>query len=385
MRIALDHQAFCLQRTGGISRYFVRLAQELIAANQQVGVFAPLYRNQYLRELPQDCVRGRAVANYPPRCADFAVFINGIIARRQLRSWHPEIVHETYFTKMKSGAVNCPTVLTVFDMISELGVCQSVHSNSEIKDSFKYLAVQRADHVICISENTKTDLVNLCDISPEKISVIHLGCDQIQLSDSPQTSSESQRLLSLDGLSEKPFLLYVGLRSGYKNFAGFLRGFASSTHLKKAFNVIAFGGGALTTVERTLIDDLKLEPNQIQQVSGDDFMLASMYRRASAFVYPSFYEGFGLPPLEAMLYQCPVVSSNSSSMPEVLGDAAEFFDPSQIGSMTQALERVVYSADRRIELINKGQSRIKAFTWKASAARHMAVYQSLSVAATNRI
>jgi glycosyltransferase involved in cell wall biosynthesis len=373
MRIALDHQAFCLQQTGGISRYFVRLAQELLAANQHVGVFAPLYRNQYLRELPQDCVRGRAVANYPPRCADVSVFINGMIGRRQLRSWHPEIVHETYFTKIKSGTVNCPTVLTVFDMISELGIGQSTLVESELKYSPKYMAVKRADHIICISENTRQDLIRLFNIRSTKISTIHLGCDSAPVSKEMMPKNVAETAAT----GEKPFLLYVGLREGYKNFLGLLHAVASSTQLKSSFDIIAFGADKFNLRELELIRHLNFSDKQVRQISGDDTILQQLYLSASALVYPSLYEGFGLPPLEAMAHRCPVISSNTSSMPEIIGEAAEFFDPNKAESIAMAIENVVYSAARTQDLISKGLQRVQAFTWKASARQHLALYQTL--------
>jgi glycosyltransferase involved in cell wall biosynthesis len=184
--------------------------------------------------------------------------------------------------------------------------------------------------------------------------------------------------------SSRPYFLYVGLRQGYKNFAGLLRSIASSSRLKSSFDVIAFGGNPFTSDEQALLTELQFAPEQIKQISGDDLTLTQLYQQASAFVYPSLYEGFGLPPLEAMLHYCPVVSSHASAMPEVLGDAAEFFDPNQIDSIAQALERVAFSNDRRQELITKGVERLKAFTWQACAERHLSLYQSVAASYVSR-
>ena len=112
-------------------------------------------------------------------------------------------------------------------------------------------------------------------------------------------------------------------------------------------------------------------------MSGDDTILQQLYLSASALVYPSLYEGFGLPPLEAMAHRCPVVSSDTSSMPEIIGEAAEFFDPNKAESIAMAIENVVYSAARTQDLISKGLQRVQAFTWKASARQHLALYQTL--------
>ena len=384
MRLAYDHQIFCLQKVGGISRYFCKLIEQLNKLDQATRVFAPFYRNQYLQQLPRQGVQGCQVADYPKYCADLAVAVNGYVSRPQLKAWQPDIVHETYFSKVRSGSTSRPSVITVFDMISELGLEGAPPTFARMKATNKYAAVSRADHVVCISEQTRQDLIRLFNIQPEKVLTIHLGCDQERAVAAAQESDESTARLSARLSSSRPYFLYVGLRQGYKNFAGLLRSIASSSRLKSTFDVFAFGGGTFTSDEQALIDELKFAPEQIKQISGDDLTLTQLYRQASAFVYPSLYEGFGLPPLEAMLHHCPVVSSHASAMPEVLGDAAEFFDPNQIDSIAQALERVAFSNDRRQQLIAKGMHRLKAFTWQACAERHLSLYQSVAASYVSR-
>jgi glycosyltransferase involved in cell wall biosynthesis len=378
MRLAFDHQIFCLQKVGGISRYFCKLIEQLHQLEQTTRVFAPRYRNQYLAQLPKHLVQGRKVVGYPPYCADLAVAANGYVSRTQLKAWQPDLIHETYFSKIRSHPTNRPSVVTVFDMIGELGLEGAQPTFAQMKATNKYAAVSRADYVVCISEHTRQDLLRLFNLTPEKVLTIHLGCDQEGAASAGKDLNEREEPLSEISPPQRPYFLYVGLRQGYKNFSGLLRSVAASSHLTNAFDVIAFGGEAFTSDEQALITELKFAPKQIKQVSGDDRTLAQLYQQATAFVYPSLYEGFGLPPLEAMLHHCPVVSSEASAMPEVLGDAAEFFDPSQTESMAQALERVAYSKDRRQELIAKGVQRLKDFTWQACAEQHLALYQSVA-------
>lgn len=366
MRIAFDSQAFCLQRTGGISRYFCRLAAELAQHNETVAVFAPLYRNSYLAQLPQALVHGYGVKNYLPKTANLMVRLNAQVATRAIRSWCPELVHETYFSARPALHGKHPTVLTVFDMISELPEF-SAASNQSLHDSVKYQAIQRADHVICISEATRFDLIRLFGVASDKISVVHLGCDVVN--ESPSTIQNS--------FASRPYLLYVGLREGYKNFSGFLRAVASSQRLMQEFDVVAFGGGAFTQTENGLMRELGFGATQVQQRSGDDVSLSHAYRHAAAFVYPSLYEGFGLPPLEAMAQSCPVVSSHTSSMPEVIGAAAEYFDPTDLDQLSSAIEKVVFDADRRAELIGSGRQRVTDFTWASCANKTAEVYRAL--------
>jgi glycosyltransferase involved in cell wall biosynthesis len=368
MRIAFDHQAFCRQIAGGISRYYCRLAEELSRQDQQVGIFAPVYRNVYLKELPTQLVHGFSIKNYPPKTAGACVAANGLIARSMIRRWQPDVVHETYFHKQGNRADNLPRVVTVFDMISELDAQQQSKQPIDFKSSDKYRIVQRADHVICISEHTRQDLVRLFDVSVNKLSVIHLGCDQPL---SQQYAAEVKPKIS------RPFLLYVGLREGYKNFSRMVNAIAASSVLKKNFDIITFGGGEFTLSERQLISSLGFDPQQVRQLGGTDQDLNSLYRQAAAFIYPSTYEGFGLPPLEAMAMQCPVVSSNASSMPEVIGDAAEFFDPGDTDSMRFAIEQVMLSEERKQDLIKKGNQRVAQFRWSTCAEKTLDVYQAV--------
>lgn len=377
MRIAFDHQAFCLQKTGGISRYFCRLAEELAIVKQQVGIFAPLYRNQYLKELEPGLVHGYAVKDYPNKTAGLIVAANAWLSSPLIRRWHPAVVHETYFSYRSTGPSTkasgtkraTPRVITVFDMISELELESQKDALKTMRASAKFAAISRADHVICISEHTRQDLLRLFAVPESKTSVIYLGCDMPSLSPTKLSVSEK---------NTRPYLLYVGLRGGYKNFVRLLKAMAASSRIKNNFDLIAFGGNTFTTQEREWIRDAGFTQSQIRQVSGNDQVLNQLYAGAAAFVYPSTYEGFGLPPLEAMAQNCPVVSSNRSSMPEVIGQAAEYFDPESTDSMAIALEQVLFSADRANELRQLGQIRIKDFTWQRCAMNTLNIYQQLT-------
>jgi glycosyltransferase involved in cell wall biosynthesis len=381
MRIAYDHQIFSLQKTGGIARYFCRLAEQLsqthhpvgMTENVEVGIFAPFYRNQYLSHLPLGIVHGKQVNDYLPKTAGLMVGVNGWLGRNKISQWHPDLVHETYFSKTRSATQKTPVVLTVFDMISEHGGrpgerSPSIQALVKMRLSDKYAAVQRADHVICISEQTRQDLITFFGTPEHKVSVAYLGCDGLPLTQRKESDRKN---------AQRPFLLYVGLRGGYKNFAALLHAIASSTRLKSTFDLIAFGGGPLTPAEQTLIKDLGFNPGQVRQSGGDDHALAKSYQKASALVYPSTYEGFGLPPIEAMSQQCPVICSDTSSIPEIVGDAGEYFDPLQPESITEAIERVIFSPERTRALIAKGLERAKFFTWNRCAEQHLSVYQSL--------
>lgn len=367
MRIAYDYQIFVLQSYGGISRYFACLTQGLIDLKQQVKIFAPLHCNSYVASLPPGTVDGRGIVKFLPKTTRIFTAYNQLAAHVKIAQWQPDLVHETYYSRFGSAPKNCPTVITVYDMIHEL--FRTEFPARDNTTTLKIKAIERADHVICISENTKQDLINLYGTPANKISVVLLGFDQF---------IENVNLSGAYPSGEKPFLLYVGFRGGYKNFAGFLKAVAASPKLLSDFNIIAFGGPTFTAAEVSHINSLGFSENQVQHVSGNDALLGKYYSTARAFVYPSLYEGFGIPPLEAMAHNCPVISSNTSSMPEVIGNAGEYFYPSDTGDMRRAIESVVYSDSRVRSLVVLGSERLTNFSWTKCAQETLSVYRSIT-------
>jgi glycosyltransferase involved in cell wall biosynthesis len=265
------------------------------------------------------------------------------------------------------GPVGVPTVITVYDMIHE--IYPELLAKGDRTSELKRIAVERADHVICISDSTRNDLIRLFNVPEQKTTTVYLAADV-----SPTPRDDAARATAEH---PRPYLLYVGMRGGHKNFSGLVDAVAGSPRLRSDFDVVAFGGGDFSDAERSAIDGASLSADRVHHVSGDDAVLNALYANAGAFVYPSLYEGFGLPPLEAMTYNCPVVSSNTSSMPEVIGDAGEYFPPTDIGAMSRAIESVVYSEDRRRDLVAKGRDRLREFSWEKCAAQTLAVYQGL--------
>jgi len=366
MKIVFDHQIFTYQSYGGISRYYTILADELLKQDQDVGVFAGFHKNNYVEDLPADVVRGYKLAKYPPKTARIFQWLNHGISQAQMKLWQPDIIHETYYSLLSRLSTNAVRVTTAHDMIHELYSEQFLKRDRTTQ--WKKNTFSRVDHILSISHNTKKDLIELFDIPEDKISVVHHGVD---------LSTFATQKLKIE-TTDKPYLLYVGSRGGYKNFAGFVKAFASSSQLKANFDIIAFGGGQFTSAEHFLIKQFDLDATHVRQVSGDDQKLTQLYTNATAFVFPSLYEGFGLPPLEAMAAGCPVISSNTSSMPEVVRNAGEYFDPNNIESMRTAIEQVIFSEDLRRNLITAGYENIKNFSWQKCATETLGIYQKLT-------
>src|SRR5262249_28215817 len=155
----------------------------------------------------------------------------------------------------------------------------------------KKFCVREANHILCVSESTKADLMRLFDVPVEKISVTYHGFSSAFACG----NDHSVRARA----TERPYLLYVGHRGGYKNFANALRAYAASRRLTSEFDFIAFGGAAFGREEEALRRRLNLPEHSVRRLTGSDVELANAYRGARAFFFPSLYEGFGIPPLEA--------------------------------------------------------------------------------------
>ncbi|ORB72134.1 glycosyltransferase family 4 protein [Mycobacterium scrofulaceum] len=372
MKVAFDDQIFTIQRYGGVSRYFFELASRLPAYGMsQVSVIAPFHINNYLAaDTAHRLTRGR----YVPyalgdaviclrQCVPVLHLVNRFAAPLAWRGPVPDIVHETHYAA-RPGGKGRRRVVTVFDMTHELFSEEIPFAQRWI--AAKRAAVDRADHVICISENTRQDLVRLHGIDPARVSVVHLGYSLTAQAKATQVEGGGKRT---------PSLLHVGHRRGYKNFTTLLQAYASSPTLRE-FDLVAFGGHPLLPEEQKEIRRLGIT-DRVRFESGSDQQLAAHYHEAAAFIYPSKYEGFGLPPLEAMSHGCPVVCSNAGAIPEVVGDAGIYFDPNSADELRIALERVVTTEDLRADLRTRGYTRVRAFSWDRCAAETARVYREI--------
>ncbi len=358
MRIAFDHEIFTNQRFGGISRYYVNLAAELQRNGQSPRIFAGFHINEYLRTLDRSILSGAFLPIPTKKGQRLRYRINRNLNRLQIPAWRPDLIHGTFFNQSQFPR-RIPRVVTVYDMIDELYLFDGNLDNPSTQA--KKTAVDSADHVICISENTRNDLIRLFRTDPEKLSVIYLGIDKVGDGEESPTGPA------------KPYLLYVGHRPGYKNFERFLEAYAASKLIPE-FDIVAFGGGPLQKSEVDRMTALGIPARSISHISGDDLLLAKLYRCAAALFYPSLYEGFGLPPLEAMAHGCPVASSNASSLPEVVGNAAICFDPNDTEEMAVALTRITLDESLRKTLIAAGHERVKQFSWVKTAEETAEVY-----------
>lgn len=360
MKVAFDHQIFTFQSFGGISKYYYSLARGIKLSGHDPRIFAGLHQNEYLSERSEAFIKGFRIPIFGERGVTVRGRINSLYNRSMIPAWKPDVIHQTFQQSLGFHA-NVPVIMTVCDMIYEL------ESNFDpagmgVSSQEKRKAVSSVDHVICISENTKKDLIRLFGTSPEKISVVSLAADEPARNIPPFLNNG------------RPYLLVVGSRAGIKNFPRLLEALAQTDLLDYA-DLIAFGGGPFTEQEDDKMRACGIRQSSIKQLPGDDLMLTSLYKGARLFVYPSIYEGFGLPPLEAMAAGCPVASSNTSSMPEVLGNAALYFHPKDPSEMAEVLTRLFHDNSGRKAAIKAGLAQAALYSWERTAQQTLEVYE----------
>jgi glycosyltransferase involved in cell wall biosynthesis len=227
--------------------------------------------------------------------------------------------------------------------------------------------VEKSDAVICISEATRQDVLSFCRIAPEKTFVVHLAPgDAFQPIDQPEENPHVQL--------PDAFLMHLGNRSLNKNF-DFLLNAYSTWPMRHDLPLLVVGSD-WHDGEWERILDLGIEKNVIRMDHQEDAALAALYRRATAFIFPSLYEGFGIPLLEAMACGCPIVASRIPSTLEVAGDIPYYFDPLSIQEFHSALDQAVgegYASKRR----QAGLTWSRQYSWEKSAIRTLDIYRQV--------
>lgn len=358
MKILLDNQVFENQNFGGISRYF----NELQIDNDSIKKM-----ELFLQEIPKknkgfyqkvQSKLSRTLFNEKQQVRNKYDFYNS-----QIRDLQFDIFHPTYYDNYFLKQLTKPFVLTVHDMIHEKYA--EYFGNSQ--DSFnKRKLCNAATKIIAISNSTKKDLIDIFGIPEQKIEVIYHATNFDSVSDViPDLNFKGNR-----------YLLYTGNRSIYKNFFTFLIAVSPILKNNKDLHLICTGP-AFTAIENRWIDELTLNNKVISYFCQSDGELVYLYKNANCFVFPSLYEGFGFPLLEAFACECPVISSPGGSLKEIAGNAAIFFDPKNISEMRQAITNVLSDEVLRKELVVAGKKRLNNFSWEKCREQTMEVYSQV--------
>lgn len=221
--------------------------------------------------------------------------------------------------------------------------------------------------ILTDSEFSKNEIIKYLRVKEEKIIVNYLGCEHI-LDSIPDYS-----ILNANGIKEKKYILTVGSSSPHKNVISLVNAFLE---IDKGVDLVVVGGQFSKVFHQ--VEDFQDAESIIRLGYVSDNELRALYEKAICFAFPSYYEGFGFPPLEAMTCGCPVISSNSASLPEVCGDAALFFNPMDVEEIKQSMEKMIANSSLQEELRRKGYEQAKKFTWDIAAKRLMEVLLNFS-------
>lgn len=352
MKVFFDHQIF-YPRYGGASKYFVMLMKHM---PQDSWITSTLFSsNEYVKET-------QIFKSYPYLFKGQAFFLehlNRLYSKFILQRGDFDVYHQTNFGIYGlKNLGNKPMVTTYHD--SNLS---TIDPHPEIVKR-QAISLRRADAIITVSKNTKNDLLNLFDVDSKKIHVVYHGIEKVNLCMLP-----SQKVYKF------PYVLFVGRRSKYKNFDNFLKAF-SLIHQKNKDIHLVCTSVPFNEDEKVKIATLKLT-SFVHHIFADEIMMKQLYRDAEFFVYPSFYEGFGMPILESWSCGCPVVLSNASCFPEIAKDAGIYFNPNSIEDMANKMNLMLEDTELKSDITNKGISRLTEFSWNKCAERHMNIYRSI--------
>lgn len=355
--IAFDGIVFSLQKYGGISVYFNALLEETKAANipfeLRLGIDRLQGRPSAAVQSFWRPVRERALERYRDfECdADFA--------------------HSSYFRLPAAASRARPkSVVTVYDFTYEryFSPAQRLAHCWQ-----KYRAIRKADAVLCISESTRRDLLYYVkDVDPHKVVVTHLAANAVFFDRSADDVGTQAALNSAVPAAARSagYVIFVGSRRTYKNFGPLLW---ALTELP--LHLVCVGGGPLTKAEHASV--VQTVPGRLHHLNwADDKLLHALYRHATALVFPSLYEGFGIPLVEAMAAGCPVVAGNTSSIPEVVDDAGLLLGDVNAETLRGAILEVQVPTRRR-DMIERGVEQAQKFTWQSCFRSTLAAYVEL--------
>ena len=364
MKILYDHQCFVRQNYGGISRYHYHLIKEFESQNDvDVTLSLTHSNNQYINNDKKFNVKNfLSHQNFKGK-----VTLLGLINRKStislLKKGDYDVFHPTYYDPyFLKYLFNKPFVLNIHDMIHE--VYPEIDKGTNITLEQKKELLKAADLIIVPSKNTQNDLIRSYNVSSDKIEVIYLAA-----SINKEMAHPKEKM----NLPDK-YILFVGKRDFYKNFINFFLAIEPLLIDHPDIFLITAGGGKFTKDESKLFESKNLS-NKVINKPADDLSLATLYSNALAFVFPTLYEGFGIPALEAMNCDCPVIMSNTSSLPEVGGDAAVYFNPTDLADILAKTEMVIFNNEIRNKIINSIPDQRKKFSFTKTALQTRAVYE----------
>lgn len=371
MPIYLDVSA-AVHRRAGLGRYAESLARALVA---EMPDDLALFYNREQGIVPlaglEDLRRRTVSLGYKPwRMAVWA----GQVARLPFNALLPDatLFHATEHLLMPLRGI--PTVMTVHDLIFRHLPEHHKPLNRWFLNATMPLFCKRADAIIAVSEATRRDLIDAYGVSPEKVTVV---AEAAAPHFRPQPLAAQERVRQTYGLPER-FLLYVGTIEPRKNLERLLQAWAPLYQAHACPPLVIVGNrGWLSDGFFAALEACPVREGVRLTGYVEDADLPAIYAAATAFVFPSLYEGFGLPPLEAMACGTPVICSNASSLPEVVAGAGLLVEPTDVAALQSAIRRLASDEVLRDTLRTQGYHQASQFSWQSTASATRAIYALL--------
>jgi len=303
-----------------------------------------------------------------------ALFAKQLLFNQAVRKYHLDVLHDTYHFPPFLFPSDYARVMTVADLTPLLMKTHNLRNRLAHKLLFPLL-VRRADHIVTISQYTRDDIIRVLGVPPDKVTATPLAADEslAPVEDAAHIAETRARY----ALPER-FFLYVGTIEPRKNLPRVLDALSTlrCEHADVRLAIVGARGWGQDLARLAARLDLTDNVLFLGRVPEED--LSALYSGATALVFPSLYEGFGLPPLEALQCACPVITSNVSSLPEVVGEAAILVDPQSTSAIAEAMKAILNNECLARELKAKGPIQAKRFSWRRCAEATLAVYERVA-------
>ncbi len=366
-KVFYDGYVFYRQRQGGINNVFREIFKRI--NNHSDLVCAVTFPSSNKCD-DIHCIKKFIIPKIRP--GRYFPYFWKIVNELYMKNFNPNIFHSTFYTEPIFDR-RMKKVLTIHDMVHEIYNSGFNTKNKCFVQLKKKLAYE-ADAIICVSESTKQDVLKYYKIDPSRIFVIHNSCDELF---KESVSDMERRAFSKKFNLFNPYILYVGRIKGYKNFDLLLDVYTSSSEISSNRDLVIITSDTYSPEQIKKISRYSSKIKQFHDLPAHE--LKMFYSCADLFAYPSKYEGFGIPVLEAMACGIPVIASRISSIHEVGGNAALYFNPHSHEDLLAKITKVMNDKELRKTLINRGYENIKRFSWDQSVNKLVEVYKTLLI------
>lgn len=372
MRIGANLLFLLPNVVGGTETYAVSLLNAISMIDQDDEYWIYINRESEYLELPSISNFKREICSIQAKNRGFRYLWEQMVLPFKIKAQNLDLIHS--FGYVQPLHPPCASVVTIHDLNFHNLASSMSYQKRSILRFFVTRSAQRADHIITVSEFSKKQIVEILDIPEDKVTVTYNAVRQKEYRPQPfEIVSEKYGL-------RQPYILALSSFSPHKNMASLIKAFAILR--KREFRdlhlvVVGHSPNGKGSLEQ-LVQDLEIQDAVIFTGYVEDDVLPTLYAHAEAFVFPSLYEGFGIPVLEAFMYGAPVACSKAAALPEIAGDAACYFNPKNVEEMANVISQILCSGKLRKSLVDRGKEQVAKFTWEETARKTINVYKKVA-------